>query len=202
MRSNKCHLVIFHAPKNNSHNIRNLAYNNDNDHIDNSKYIDDQFHTLKICEVISMSQPDCFDRSMHLYRSLLRTARSLRKELSKPLIEQGLTGSQYVVLEAVTDGGVSLGHLAKQVNRDPSNITGIVDRLERAGLIVRGKDPNDRRVIIVFLTPAGKAVQQKISAVHPAAVHDQMQVLTFAEQTQLMEMLKKLNLTKTERGSS
>lgn len=139
------------------------------------------------------------EQSIKLYRSFLRTARSLRKELSKPLAEHGLTGSQYSVLNAISDEGSSLGSLAEHAKRDPSNITGIVDRLERAGLIVRGKDPKDRRVIKVFITPEGEAVRKKINAVHPAAVHERMQELTDEEKAQLAAILDKLK--PKERGT-
>ena len=134
--------------------------------------------------------------SMQLYRSFLRTARALRKELSAALVEQGLTGSQYVVLEAIPEEGASLGFLAQHVKRDPSNITGIVDRLERSGLTVRGKDPRDRRVIKVFMTEEGKAIREKIKAVYPDAVHQRMQVLSEDEKKQLELILEKLMPTK------
>ena len=46
--------------------------------------------------------------------------------------------------------------LADVLSCEPSNVTGIVDGLERRGLVVRQADPVDRRVKQVVLTPEGK----------------------------------------------
>ena len=54
------------------------------------------------------------------------------------------------------DGGVSLGRLAELQNVSPRNITGLVDSLEKAGLVERVPDPKDRRSIQARLTAAGR----------------------------------------------
>ncbi|HYP48464.1 MAG TPA: MarR family transcriptional regulator [Thermoleophilaceae bacterium] len=56
---------------------------------------------------------------------------------------------------------VPMRALAKQLFCDPSNVTGIVDRLEARGLIERREDEGDRRVKILALTPAGVRVRQR-----------------------------------------
>ena len=53
-------------------------------------------------------------------------------------------------------GGMSLGRLAGLQSVSPRNITGLVDNLEKAGLIERVPDPDDRRSILARLTPAGQ----------------------------------------------
>jgi DNA-binding MarR family transcriptional regulator len=58
--------------------------------------------------------------------------------------------------------GVSLGHLAELQNVSPRNITGLVDRLEEAGLVERVPDPADRRSIQARLTEAGRARLESI----------------------------------------
>jgi DNA-binding MarR family transcriptional regulator len=55
------------------------------------------------------------------------------------------------------DGGISLGHLAALQNVSPRNITGLVDSLEKAGLVERVPDPDDRRSIHARLTAAGRS---------------------------------------------
>ncbi|MEO8744890.1 MAG: MarR family transcriptional regulator [Candidatus Dormiibacterota bacterium] len=54
-------------------------------------------------------------------------------------------------------GGISLGHLADLQGVTPRTITGLVDNLEKAGLVERVAEPSDRRSILARLTPAGKA---------------------------------------------
>jgi DNA-binding MarR family transcriptional regulator len=54
--------------------------------------------------------------------------------------------------------------LAQQLFCDPSNVTGIVDRLEARGLIERRSSETDRRVKIIRLTPEGQRVRAQVVA--------------------------------------
>ncbi|HEU0024762.1 MAG TPA: MarR family transcriptional regulator [Thermoleophilaceae bacterium] len=56
-----------------------------------------------------------------------------------------------------------MGALAQSLFCDPSNVTGIVDRLEARGLIERRGAENDRRVKILALTPEGERVRAAAS---------------------------------------
>ncbi len=73
--------------------------------------------------------------------------------------EQGLSIAQLDVLRRLGRHGPSpMRRLAEQMNCEASNLTGLVDRLERRGLVTRLNDPDDRRVRLLALTPDGKAV--------------------------------------------
>lgn len=50
-------------------------------------------------------------------------------------------------------GSVSAGQLAKELGLTPGAITGVVDRLERAGLARRSPDPGDRRRLVITAVP-------------------------------------------------
>jgi DNA-binding MarR family transcriptional regulator len=54
--------------------------------------------------------------------------------------------------------------LATELCCDPSNITGVVDRLEERGLISRTEDPEDRRVKLLQATPAGRKLRESFVA--------------------------------------
>src|SRR4029077_7228585 len=60
------------------------------------------------------------------------------------------------VLEA--DGSRSMGDLAEALDVSVASATGIVDRMERRGLVERGRTDDDRRVVMVSLTPTGSVV--------------------------------------------
>ncbi|XEC95640.1 MarR family winged helix-turn-helix transcriptional regulator [Paenibacillus tarimensis] len=130
--------------------------------------------------------------SMQTYRKLMRVTRQVRKDTKAELLERGLTGSQYAVLQAIPQEGVPLSALARHVWKDPSNITGIVDRLERSGWIVRTPAPKDRRVILVKLTAEGQALMDEIGRVQPLHVHQRLDGLTDREKMQLNALLDKL----------
>lgn len=80
----------------------------------------------------------------------------------------------YALLELDPDRGpLSMRTLAACLHNDPSNITGLVDRLEAKGLAERQLDPSDRRVRALVLTDAGRrarATLQEIVEEPPAAL--------------------------------
>jgi DNA-binding MarR family transcriptional regulator len=70
----------------------------------------------------------------------------------------GLTeGRLAVMFRLYRQGDCPLGDLASELETTPRNITGLVDHLERDGLVERVPDPQDRRSLRAKLTPAGRA---------------------------------------------
>jgi MarR family transcriptional regulator for hemolysin len=89
---------------------------------------------------------------------LLRTAdmtfnRVLRDELSR----FNITFSQFQHLwQLFGQDGLSQAELSRQVGIETASSTSVIEQLERRGFIRRVRDPEDRRRIIVTLTPAGR----------------------------------------------
>lgn len=70
-----------------------------------------------------------------------------------------VTVSQFRLLVLVADhGGRSIGDLAEHLGVNQSNASRHVDRLQRLGLVARGRLENDARVVLVLLTEEGRAV--------------------------------------------
>jgi DNA-binding MarR family transcriptional regulator len=70
--------------------------------------------------------------------------------------EQGLSIAQLdVVRRLLANGPTRMSRLADGMNCEASNLTGLVDRLESRRLVERRPDPDDRRVRVLALTPAG-----------------------------------------------
>jgi DNA-binding MarR family transcriptional regulator len=87
--------------------------------------------------------------------------------------------------------GVSMGDMARGIGVDPSYITALVDDLDTRGLARREPSPDDRRVKIIVLTDAGRALATEIDAVlsvPPAA----FSALTQPELRQLRGLLDKV----------
>jgi len=70
----------------------------------------------------------------------------------------GLTPQQAQLLCFAQHSQPSFGEMATLLHCDKTNITGLVDRLQRRDLITRQPDPHDRRITRVHLTPQGKAL--------------------------------------------
>src|SRR5882724_10791487 len=90
--------------------------------------------------------------------SLQRTADQFRGRMSDMLKPHGLSPTQYNalrILRGAGEGGRACSEIAERmINRDP-DITRLVDRLERRGLVARSREARDRRVITTRITSAG-----------------------------------------------
>src|SRR6266568_2401548 len=59
---------------------------------------------------------------------------------------------------------ISMRELAERLKSDPSNVTGLIDRLETRGLVERRPDPVDRRIKGLALTSAGARLRERLFA--------------------------------------
>ena len=90
-----------------------------------------------------------------------RLARKLRSTQRQTMRVAGLTPPQYVVLDALAKRDRRpLKELAETAHCTRATITGIVDVLERKGLVTRRPNPDDRRSLLVSLTKEGLALQR------------------------------------------
>ena len=93
-------------------------------------------------------------------RQLVRSASSDSLDIVRSL---KLTASQSKILKCVYEQGPSSSaQLSRLLSISPSNITGIVDRLQLKGLVKRVPKLGDRRVAIIKLTPAGKKIGENL----------------------------------------
>jgi DNA-binding MarR family transcriptional regulator len=89
-------------------------------------------------------------------QSLRRIIKSLQDYSQTVYSHFGITGPQLWVLKTLyQNGSLSLGELSKGMYLNPSTITGVIDRLEKKGFVLRGRNEIDRRVVKVQLTPKG-----------------------------------------------
>jgi DNA-binding MarR family transcriptional regulator len=77
--------------------------------------------------------------------------------------ERGLTGPQLSVLKILeATGDLSLTELSERMSAKNSTITGIVDRMERDGLVVRDRSSTDRRVVLIRATAKGQELARSV----------------------------------------
>ncbi|WP_456685815.1 MarR family winged helix-turn-helix transcriptional regulator [Bradyrhizobium sp. P5_C11_2] len=90
----------------------------------------------------------------------------------KPLLEPlGLTYPQYLAMLALwEEDGQSVKQIATRLHLDSGTVTPLLKRLERDGLLRRGRDPADERLLRVELTDAGRALRRKAGAVRERIV--------------------------------
>ena len=132
-------------------------------------------------------------RTLGTFIKLTRCTNSLYARLSERNSIGHLTYSQFAVLEALYHlGPMSQGEVSAKVLKSGSNITTVIDNLERDGLVRRERDAKDRRVIHVHLTEAGTGKIEAVLPGHVAALVEEFSVLSAQEQEQLGVLCKKL----------
>lgn len=94
-----------------------------------------------------------------IVKSIRRLVRAEYLDSQKMSKQFGLTGPQSLVLRLlIKEGALSSADLSRQMYVTPSNITGIIDRLEKKGYVERISKPGDRRVALINLTESGQAL--------------------------------------------
>lgn len=81
----------------------------------------------------------------------------------------GLSASEFECLSLLRDGPMTAGALAKRCGLTTGAITGLIDRLERAGFVERRSDPSDRRRVLVAMKVNKKVQETVIKLYDPLA---------------------------------
>ncbi|WP_370643234.1 MULTISPECIES: MarR family winged helix-turn-helix transcriptional regulator [Mycetohabitans] len=88
--------------------------------------------------------------------------------------------------------GLKMSELSRRLMVTGGNVTGITDQLEKEGLVTRAEDPSDRRAYTVRLTPAGRALFDRMAAVHEQWIAELFGGLELDEKARLHQKLGKL----------
>lgn len=106
-----------------------------------------------------------------------------------------MTPTQLSVLKLLQEiGDLSLGTLSKQIRAHNSTVTGIVDRMESAGLVERARSDEDRRVWIIRLTAQGRRVAERARVSPWDLLRTALGELPTADQEKLTAILRKVAL--------
>jgi DNA-binding MarR family transcriptional regulator len=98
-----------------------------------------------------------------IVESIRRLVRAEYLDSQKMSKQYGLTGPQSLVLRLlIKKGALSSADLSRQMYVTPSNVTGIIDRLEKKGLVERIRKEGDRRVALITLTRSGHEMGKTI----------------------------------------
>jgi len=142
-------------------------------------------------------RPDLPSLPMAVLGRLLEAAeRVMRDHMDPVFTEGGLQWGEFDVLATLRRSGdpymLSPTRLYEAAMISSGGMTARLDRLERAGLIERRPDPNDRRGKLIALTMRGREVIDEMIGRHVANEQRILSSLTLAEQKKLAALLTKL----------
>jgi DNA-binding MarR family transcriptional regulator len=131
------------------------------------------------------------------YIELQRTADALARGVADVLKPAGLTPAQFNVLRILRGAG-AVGATCcevgdRMITRDP-DVTRLVDRLEKRGLVARARDTQDRRVVLLRITPDGLRV---LAGLDDSIVEAHRTQLGHVGHTRLQELIALLQTART-----
>lgn len=139
--------------------------------------------------------------SLNVYIKLIRAVESLNSLLNASLSKEGLTESQFGVLEALFHlGSMSQKNLGSKLLKSGGNITMVIDNLEKRGLVLRRRGVVDRRYYNIQLTDKGKKLIEAVFPKQLKLITDEIGILNENEQQELQRMCKLLGLKQQREG--
>jgi DNA-binding MarR family transcriptional regulator len=128
------------------------------------------------------------------YLNVLRTASVLSEDVSEALKSRGLTPTQYNVLRILRGAGavgLACGEVGERMVTRDSDITRLVDRMEKMGLVARERSTEDRRVVTTRITPEGMRLVNELDTPILELHQRQLQHMKPAELDTLVSLLEK-----------
>ncbi len=129
--------------------------------------------------------------------NIYHTGDMLKKRARQFFLPYGITDVQFNLMEllcyqADREAGLSQAGLSRMLVVHPSNVTSLVDRMEKAELVTRTDVPGDRRYNAVRLTPKGREVLDHVEDAYMKEVDRVMEVLSESEMEILIGSLERI----------
>ena len=136
--------------------------------------------------------------------NLVKTGDMVVSRMASLLSQFGITPAGGLVLSMLADAGEPLPQsgIRQRLLVSGPTVTGVLDSLERRGLVRRRFQPADRRRRLVEITPKGRAVATAFLPVVHAAERPWMSCLSDAEQQLLLEFLFRIQRQLTTTGDA
>ena len=132
---------------------------------------------------------------LHTWLFMASSTSEMMAAFEANLARHGLSQTKFFVLLLLKRSplGVSIGKLANGVGVSSPTMTGMVERMQQAGLCRREQDPDDRRTWTVRLLAGGDALLSIVLPDHYKWVGDVMSALDDLERIQLKQLIAKLS---------
>jgi len=130
---------------------------------------------------------------LDVYRTLRHAYQRLKRDTREKLVAKGVTWPQFHALYHIDDEqGISVNALARELDCNASNVTGLIDRMIENNWVYREHSKEDRRVWLVKLTDEGKALKARLIPERQNDIRERMSALNDEELATLKALLEKL----------
>ena len=134
--------------------------------------------------------------SVRVWLRLLSCTMAIEKEVQRRFIERGMTLPRFDVLAALDrHGEMNMGGLSEVLLVSNGNVTQLVQKLVRDGLVELRKPPNDRRTSIVRLSPEGRELFAKLARAHQDWIDQMVGGLDYTQRERIYVALGVLKMS-------
>ena len=141
------------------------------------------------------ARPDLDPAPLGVVGRIIVLAQHLEESVESALAKHNLTLGQFDILATLrrkgSRGGLTPSQLLESVLLSSGGMTARLDKLEAAGLILRTPDADDRRMVVIELTPKGKRVIDAATATRFAEAKESLPPLTSGEMETLAGLLRR-----------
>lgn len=145
------------------------------------------------CDSLDISEdPHLLEQLASIEHLLLQVSWLEQRRFARDLATLGLTVPQFLALRSVLHRGrqPTMSALADETWQRCATVTGIVDRLVKMGLVMRQRDPSDRRRVLVEPTPAARELLDKARQTRERRLRETLTRLPAQDAQELLRLLR------------
>ena len=140
----------------------------------------------------------CMQDSLLLFDALLRVSQTLRLRMNAWLARFDLTDGRHAVLKSLANSaerGCSQADLAEKLGQSESNVSSLIERMQRDGLVHRLRSEQDRRKKVLLISPVGQQTLSRVEASMSNWALRELNGFSPTSQLTLLSLLKQLGGT-------
>lgn len=133
-------------------------------------------------------------KSISIVKTLKQIGDYIKENVKEEFAEMNLTGSQGMVVGTLAHNGeMKISDISKKMGLSNSTVSGIIDRLEKQGFVERVRSEEDRRIVLVRITPEFKKKSKK----HFTAINKKIDIImNEASREDIDKIIDGLNILK------
>lgn len=142
---------------------------------------------------IALKEKVQFGDAVEAWHRLQRVYQLIYRELQKRFADKGITTAQFeVLMELMKYRELPMCRIGDLLSVTGGNVTGLIDRLEKKGLVERTRSEKDRRIVMARITRKGDRVFRRVSGEFEEHIETTLSGLANGDLTDLNQMLEKL----------
>lgn len=154
------------------------------------------FPNSETLQSVATRFPELEISALETWLSLMRVSGEVVAYLEDYLSDYSLSQRKFFILILLmrNPDGLNISQLAEKTGVSCPSITGLVERMKKAGLVTREENASDRRVMIVQITQVGDELLGKVLPDHYRRVSQLMSNLNVQERETLQQLLTKVSM--------